>query len=120
MNDYIRLINKSEDFIESNLQNKITLDDVSNYLHISKYHYHRIFTKYSSETFGQFVSRIKLERSAIFLKVNAHITITEIAHTYGYCDASSYCKAFKNHFKMSPNEFRKQQDYTINSTSYKL
>ena len=42
MKDYIRLVNKSEDYIENNLQNKITLDDLSKYMHMSKYHYHRL------------------------------------------------------------------------------
>lgn len=114
MNNYIQLINKSEDYIEANLHHKITLEDLANHVHLSKYHYHKLFKKCSEETVQQFISRIKLERSAIFLKVNPTITMTEIAHCYGYCDASAYCKAFKKQFKQTPTEFRKQQDNTIN------
>lgn len=120
MKDYIRLINKSEDYIENNLHSKITLDDLSQYLHVSKYHYHRIFTKYSRETLGQFISRIKIERSAVYVRMNKKLSITEIAHMYGYYDASSYCKAFKKYFKVTPTEFRKQQDFTINRTYHLL
>lgn len=114
MTEYVRIINKSEDYIENNLCEKITLDNLANYINMSKYHYHKIFKKYSKETINQFVTRVKLERSAIFLKTNLEISITEIAVSYGYCDTSSYCKAFKKFFGMTPTEFRKQQDFTIN------
>lgn len=114
MAGYIQLINKSEDYIEANLYHKITLEDIANHVHISKYHYHKIFKKYAKETAQEFINRIKLERSAIFLKVNPTISMTEIAHRYGYYDASAYCKAFKKRFKQTPTEFRKQQDNTIN------
>ncbi len=106
--DYVRLINKTEDFIEINLSHHITLADVAAYVNFSDYHFHRLFSKYSKETLNQFVTRIKLERSAVYLAVNTEITITDIAYSYGYNSSSSYNKAFKKHFGMSPTAFRKR------------
>ncbi|MCR3921585.1 MAG: helix-turn-helix domain-containing protein [Firmicutes bacterium] len=54
-----------------------------------------LFSKYSSETLKQFITRIKMERSAIFLAINSEISVTEIAFKYGYNSSSSYNKAFK-------------------------
>ncbi len=120
MENYTRLINKTEDYIEHNLDKKITLKELAENGHLSEYHFHRLFRKFSSETLNQFITRVKMERSGIFLAVNQDITITEIAYRYGYCDASSYCKAFRKHFGVSPTEFRKEQDSTINSFQNKL
>ena len=113
--DYTRIINKTEDYIEINLGEQISLSDAAKNVNFSMYHFHRLFSKYSSETLKQFVARIKMERSAIYLAINSEISITEIAFKYGYNSSSSYNKAFKKHHGMSPTEFRKEQDLKRNS-----
>ena len=110
---YNWLINKAEDYIENHLSEKIQLRDISRELGISEYHFHRIFRKGSRETLNQFITRIKMERSAIFLVVHSEITITEIAFRYGYNDSSSYNRAFRKHFGVSPTRFRKKQEMSI-------
>ncbi len=113
--DYTRLINKTEDYIEINLGKQITLSDAAKNVNFSEYHFHRLFSKYSNETFKQFITRIKMERSAIYLATYSKISITEIAYKYGYNSSSSYNKAFKKHFGMSPTEFRKEQERKRNN-----
>jgi AraC-like DNA-binding protein len=100
------LINKAEDYIENNLNQKICLDDIAFNIGLSKYHFHRIFRSHTTKTIAQFITRIKMERSGIYLVINSDISITEIAYRYGYCDASSYNKAFKKHYGMNPSQFR--------------
>jgi AraC family transcriptional regulator, mar-sox-rob regulon activator len=106
MKTYSKIINLAEDYIENNLHNKIILGDIANCVHLSESHFHRIFRAGSSETINQFVSRIKLERSAILLATNHNLSITDIAMQYGYSETSSYCRAFKKHFKFTPMQFR--------------
>lgn len=113
--DYTRLINKTEDYIEINLDKQITLSDAAKNANFSEYHFHRLFSKYSKEKLKQFITRIKMERSAIYLVMNTEISITEIAFKYGYNSSSSYNKAFKKHYGMSPTEFRKEQERKRNS-----
>jgi len=110
---YNWLINKAEDYIENHLSEKITLSDIAHNLGISEYHFHRIYRKNGAETPNQFITRIKMERSAIYLVVNRKITITEIAFRYGYNDSSSYNRAFRKHFGLSPTAFRKEQEKSI-------
>lgn len=102
-----RVINKSEDYIEEHIRDKITLQNLADHVHMSVYHFHRIFKKGTNETVQQFILRIKLERSAVYLLVNQNVSITEIAYAYGFYDASAYCRAFKTHFKVTPSQFRK-------------
>lgn len=104
--NYTRLINKTEDYIENHLSEKITLFDCANNIGLSAFHFHRIFKANSTETIQQYINRIKLERSAIYLRINKSITITEIAYKYGYGDTSSYIRAFKKHFLTTPKKYR--------------
>lgn len=113
-NYYTRMINKTEDYIEDNLDKKINLKELADNVYLTEYHFHRIFKKYSKENLHEFITRIKMERSAIYLVINKNITITEIAYKYGYADSSSYCRAFKKYYKKTPTEYRKEQEKTIN------
>jgi len=110
---YNWLINKAEDYIENHLSENIKLSDIAHDLSISEYHFHRIYSSNSNETLNQFITRIKMERSAIYLLVNKKNTITEIAFRYGYNDSSSYNRAFRKHFGLSPTQFRKEQEKSI-------
>lgn len=103
---YSKLINQAEDYIETHLTDKISLSNLAENVFLSEYHFHRIFSAYSKETLHQFISRIKLERSAMVLVTNPNLTITDIAYQYGFSESSSYCRAFKKHFHCSPLQFR--------------
>lgn len=40
---YLRLINKTEDYIERHLKEPISLSDLAQNAHLSDFHFHRIF-----------------------------------------------------------------------------
>ncbi|WP_086350473.1 helix-turn-helix transcriptional regulator [Candidatus Enterococcus clewellii] len=112
---YTRLINKTEDYIEQNLKEPLSLTLLARNAHLSDFHFHRIFSSYSTETVNEFTTRFKLERAAIFLCINPSISITTIAMEYGYSDSSSFSRTFKKHFGLSPAKYRKQQDLPRNT-----
>lgn len=107
---YVRLINKTEDYVENHLKETISLSDLARHANLSEFHFHRIFKKYSAETVNEFVTRFKLERVAIFMRINPKLSITAIAMDYGYNDSSSFSRTFKKHFGMSPKKYREQQE----------
>ncbi|MFW8052870.1 helix-turn-helix domain-containing protein [Vagococcus fluvialis] len=114
--EYSRLINKSEDYIEAHLDDIISLEDLANHANFSSYHFHRLFKEYSRETLKQFVTRIKMERAALFLSINQSISLTEVALNYGYSDVSSFSRAFKRYFGRSPSHYRREQEMTRKKT----
>src|SRR5690606_9228296 len=58
-------------------------------------------------TLNEYVKRKRIEKSASDL-LHKNITATEIAHKYGFSDNSSYSRAFKKYFGVSPTEFKNQ------------
>lgn len=112
----LRLINKTEDYIERHLKEPISLKDLADHAHLSEFHFHRLFKQYSTETVNQFVTRFKIERAAIFLCTSPNTSITTIAMEYGYSEASSFSRTFKRHFGISPLNYRKQQESSRTAT----
>lgn len=102
-----KIIHQAEDYIESHLQDKILLEDIACSIHLSKFHFHRLFVQYTSETIQQFITRIKMERSAIVLVLRGDLSISDIAYRYGYSEASAYSRAFKRYYRMSPLQYKR-------------
>jgi transcriptional regulator, AraC family len=100
------LVSKAILYIVENLNEEITIEDVANYCHLSKYYFCRIFKAETGEGVYAFIKRLKMEQSAIEMKLGKNKSITDIGMTYGY-SSSNYSTAFKKHHHLSPAEFRK-------------
>ncbi|MGP5431342.1 helix-turn-helix transcriptional regulator [Enterococcus malodoratus] len=100
------LINDSIDYILSHLEEPITIADVADHLSYSKYYFCRMFKDVTGESVYSFIKRVKLEQSAIDLKIKREKQISQIGLDYGY-SASNYSSVFKEMYDQSPIKFRK-------------
>ena len=105
--NYKNRINRVFEFIDENLDSDLSLHIVSGVAFFSPFHFHRVFKFITGETLNEYVTRRKIEKSASDL-LHKNITATEIAHKYGFSDNSSYSRAFKKYFGVSPTKFKKQ------------
>ena len=83
MNGNIANIEKVIDYIENNLSNKLDLDKISEAVHYSKYHLHRVFSDTVGMTIHDYVGRRQLTEAAKLL-VFSDRPIIEIAFICGY------------------------------------
>jgi len=74
----------------------------------SQFHFHRIMRAYLGESLGSFMLRIRLDNAAFHLRTTDR-SIQEIAWDNGYEAASSFTKAFRKRFGMSPEIFRSEK-----------
>jgi len=105
--DYKNRINRVFKFINENIESELSLNTVSKIAFFSPFHFHRVFKFVTGETLNEYVTRNRIEKSASDL-LHKSITATEIAHKYGFSDNSTYSRAFKKYFGVSPTEFKKQ------------
>lgn len=105
--DYRNRLNKVFQFIDENLDSKLSLSIVSEKAFFSPYHFHRIFKLLTGETLNEFISRRRIEKSVLDI-LHQELSISKISHAYGFSDNSSYTKAFKKYYGISPTEFKKQ------------
>lgn len=68
-------------------------------------HFHRIFSDCTGESIASYVRRQRLERAGRKLRMGA-VDITEVALAAGYESHAAFSKAFKQHFGLSPRDFR--------------
>ena len=105
--EYFKAINCSVDFINEHLNEPINLYDLANVANISGFHFHRIFKAVMSESPGEYIQRLRLEK-AMFKLQTTRQTILEIAEQTGYQSSHALSKAFKKRLGISPSVYRTQ------------
>ncbi len=105
--EYWARINRAVDYIESHLQEELTLEKIARAAFFSPFHFHRIFSALMGEPVSQFVQRIRLEKAAALLRTHPRTSVTRVAHDVGYRNHASFSRAFKATFGVSPSGWRK-------------
>lgn len=99
-------IEKAIDFIKADFKNKITLDDITGRMHVSKYHFLRIFKSYTGFSLHEYLNNYRISVSKNLLK-NTNQSISEIALLTGFQDPNSFIRYFKRVTGTTPASFRK-------------
>jgi AraC family transcriptional regulator len=102
-----KLANNMMNYITNHIETDINIDEISNDLGISKYHFHRIFKEQMGTNIYATIKSIRLQKASNLLITNKYSTITEIANMCGYSSQTSFIRAFKARFEQTPKLWRK-------------
>ena len=120
--EYVSRINRVIDYIETNIDTDLSLENLAGVASFSSFHFHRIFRAMVGETLNQFIQRIRIEKAAGKLVHNPRKSITEIALECGFSSSAAFARVFKDTFHMSASEWRAGgylQDRKIGKTNRK-
>lgn len=93
-------------YADDHLGDTFSIKDVSERLGISYSYFYHNFVDYMGEPFWHYVKRHRLELSAALLRHSGY-SIGVVGDLCGYATTAAFSKAFKQHFKESPKEFRR-------------
>ena len=105
MNEYVKRINRVIDYIESNLDKQLTLQELADVSCFSRFHFNRIFSSLMGETLFKFIQRLRLEKAATRL-CGEKTPVIDIAMDCGFSNAASFSKSFKAFHGVSPSQWR--------------
>ena len=108
MIDSKKVIISCIDYIELNIANRITLDDLALHAGVSKYHLHRMFKSLTGQTIMDYVQSRKLT-SSINELIKTNMRIIDIAMEYGFDHEQSYIRAFRKKFGFTPFKVKSEQ-----------
>nr|MBQ4454341.1 helix-turn-helix transcriptional regulator [Clostridia bacterium] len=93
-------------YIRSNLTNEITLDDIADHAHISKYHLCKLFREHMGTTPLEYVSQARINLAETML-ITTGSSITKIAEDLCYSSSASFINAFRLRKGITPGIYRK-------------
>ena len=103
---YTECVNEVTQYIREHIDEPLNREVLAAVAGFSVPHFHRIFTAHVGENIASYVRRVRLERAGRKLRMGA-VDITEVALAAGYDTHAAFGKAFKQHFGLSPSEFRR-------------
>lgn len=93
-------------FIEQNYSNSITVDDMVEHIHVSKYHFIRRFRRMMGITPYSYLTNYRINMSKTLLR-STNKTVSEIAELCGFLDTSNFIAQFKKHTGQKPLQYRR-------------
>ena len=105
LTDYDERIHDVQKYVHEHTDEALNREVLAAVAGFSVPHFHRIFTAHVGENIASYVRRVRLERAGRKLRMGA-VDITEVALAAGYDTHAAFSKAFKQHFGLSPSEFR--------------
>ena len=110
MNDKLQ---KVVTYIAKHLDDKLSLDQLSDIACISKYHFHRLFTAHVGLSAQQYIRWLRLKRAAHQLIVESDKSIINVAIDAGFESHEAFTRAFKQASGVSPKAFRMKKDWSL-------
>lgn len=91
-------------YIDENYQEPIDLDGISQKAFLSKFHFHRLFTRIYRHTPHQYLTRKRLDKAMDLLAENKGVT--EVCNEVGFESIGSFSVLFKKEIGFAPQYYR--------------
>lgn len=103
----LSLYQKLLEYIEEHIEENLSFDRLSQEFFVSRYHIAHVFKDNIGMSIHQYITkkRLALAKEALLGKAE----ITQIYQSFGFGDYSSFYRAFKKEYGVSPKEFRDMQ-----------
>jgi len=103
--EILRRLNLAKEYLYSNYNSNISLDELAEYACLSVTHLLRTFRQAFHQTPHQFLVQIRLQRAKDLLK-NTDYPVNEIVNMVGFDCPSSFIRLFKDRFQATPLKYR--------------
>ncbi|WP_436951352.1 AraC family transcriptional regulator [Staphylococcus shinii] len=98
-------IQHAVDFINTNYQKHITVEDVAKSVNITRSHLYKLFKKNLSCSPKEYLTYIRMYHASQLL-IHTSTRISDISRRVGYKDPLLFSKNFTKHFEISASEYR--------------
>ena len=99
-------VKQLQDFIEENLDQKISIAQLAAIVHLSQFHFARAFKESVGTTPYRYLVQRRIERAKTLLKVT-RLSVLEISIRVGYINLSHFTKQFRRYVGVTPTAYRK-------------
>jgi len=106
MDERIEAVQRMQDYIESNLEQDISVADLAKAAGYSPWYSYRLFQSLLHMTPAVYIRRLRLSKSALRLR-DEKVKIIDVAYDLGFASVDGYTRAFRKEFGITPSEYAK-------------
>lgn len=98
------------DYINNHLSDDLSLETLASFFYVSKYHIAHIFKDNMGISLHQYILKKRLQASKN--GILSGTPFNQLIYQYGFHDYTSFYRAFKKEFGLSPTDFKEQNHVT--------
>ena len=98
-------IREAQEFIETNITEKISVEELATRFAIGRRHFERRFKKATNNTPVEYIQRVKVEAAKKMLE-GSRKNVSEVMYDVGYADIKAFRSVFKKITGLSPVEYK--------------
>jgi len=98
-------IRNAQEFIENNITEKISVEELATRFAIGRRHFERRFKKATNNTPVEYIQRVKIEAAKKMLE-SGNKNVSEVMYEVGYADIKAFRSVFKKITGLSPIEYK--------------
>lgn len=98
-------IQKVQDYIEKNYEDKITVEDLANLVNIGRRTFERRFKEATTNSPIEYIQRVRIEAAKKFFEASRK-NVTEVMYDVGYTDTKAFRDIFRKITGLTPIEYR--------------
>ena len=98
----------AKEFIHAHFTEPVTLAQVATAVHVSPFHFCRVFRAATGVTLTEYVSRLRVERAKTLL-VDGFVRVSEVAYATGFGSISQFNTVFRRCVGKTPTQYRSAQ-----------
>lgn len=106
------MVKQAQAYIESHLEEKISIEEISSQLNVGRRNFDRRFIKATGNTPIEYAQRVKIESAKKALE-NTRKTINEVMYEVGYADVKAFREVFRKITGMSPLEYKNKYNKVV-------
>lgn len=100
-----RAVASAKEFVQSHAEEPITLTQVVEHVHVSRFYFCKLFKKATGMTLTEYVARVRVEKAKMLL-VDPALRISEVVYAAGFGSIPRFNSVFKRYAGMPPTEYR--------------
>lgn len=104
--EWVQSINRAIEYMETHLTENIHCEDISNSVHISSFHFQRMFRLFTDMTVAEYLKKRRLSLAGEEL-TRQNSKVIDVALKYGYQSPESFSKAFTRFHGITPSQAKK-------------
>jgi AraC family transcriptional regulator len=100
-------LRRIKELVHAKMEDDLSLDEMAEVVGLSTAHFARMFRKSTGQTPHQFVLNQRLERAKAMLR-SPNARVLDVAVACGFKTQQHFAQAFRDIYKVSPTEYRRQ------------
>ena len=105
-------IRRTQEYIAHHFASNIKIDDIAEFIDISKAYLQRIFHEYTGTTILKTINSVRVERAKQLL-MSTSLSVKQICGQSGFRNSQHFIYEFKNTVGVTPSDFRKRFRYKM-------